>query len=190
MTVIVQANVEAIAALTSNTDEANSHLAKHTELMQQIFVALQQPVLVPKPSFTAQNWDQLNQTCEADVLLPRAIIRVEEMMGETESKVAPSNAVAATRPSVVPATKAEAEAEVADENPTSCQASVAEDVDVIRAGAEARDDDLPITSTANDGDMEDDDEEDGESLDLPDAGEDLDDDDDDDDDNDDEFTIQ
>ncbi|XP_024962493.1 uncharacterized protein LOC112502737 [Cynara cardunculus var. scolymus] len=111
---------------------------------------------------------------------------------ETESGVAPLNGVATAEQSTVPATDVEAEAEVdiADENPTFCEALVVEDVDVVRAGAEARDDDLPITSATNVGDMEDDDEdeEDGEYSNLHDAVEDVYDDDE--DDNDDDFTIQ
>ncbi|XP_024963914.1 uncharacterized protein LOC112504209 [Cynara cardunculus var. scolymus] len=109
MQVVVQANDEAINTLTSKADEANSHLAKHTELMQQILATLQQPILAPETSFNAED---------------------------------------------------------------------------------PRDDDLPITSAANAGDMEDDDEdEDGDSPDLPDACEDLGNDDDE-HDNDDNCTIQ
>ncbi|XP_024978957.1 uncharacterized protein LOC112516167 [Cynara cardunculus var. scolymus] len=122
--------------------------------------------------------------------------------GETESGAALSNAVAAAEPAAVPATQTKVEAhpkaevEVADENPTSCEALVVEDVDVVRAGVEAHDEDLPIISTANAGDMEDDDEddeddegEDSDSSDLPNAGEDLGNDDDEyDDDHD--FTVQ
>ncbi|XP_024965804.1 nucleolin-like [Cynara cardunculus var. scolymus] len=106
----------------------------------------------------------------------------------TESGAASLNVVVAAEPAVL-VTEAEAdahpeaeadahpEAEVADENPTYFEALIVENVDAVRAGTEAHDEELPITSVANASDMEDDDE---------DGGEDLDDDDDDDDD---EFTI-
>ncbi|XP_024961552.1 nucleolin-like [Cynara cardunculus var. scolymus] len=137
------------------------------------------------------NLDRTNVNPSDNVDEPSTIAKE----GETESGDAAAEAVAAETV-VVPANHSEAEAhpeaevEVADENPTSCEAPEAEDVDTIRASAEARDEDLPITFAANAGDMEDDDEdEDGDSPDLPDAGEDLGNDDDEDDDDDD-FTIQ
>ncbi|XP_024965923.1 vacuolar import and degradation protein 30-like [Cynara cardunculus var. scolymus] len=107
MQVDIQANAETVNALSSKADEANSHLAKYMELMQQILVALQQPISTAKSSFTVDD---------------------------------------------------------------------------------PRDDDLPVTSAANAGDLddddddEDDDKEDGEYPDLPNAGKHLDDDDDKDDD--------
>ncbi|XP_024958884.1 putative uncharacterized transmembrane protein DDB_G0290641 [Cynara cardunculus var. scolymus] len=199
-----------LLAVRAEDDEANAHLAKHTELMQHILTTLQQPIPEPELSFNAENRDQLDQTCEATVLLACAVTKLEEMMalhictvdhffgycskaiakeGETESGATPSNVVDPAEPAV-PMT--EAEVDVVDENPTFYEAPVAEDVDVVRAGVEARDEDLPpITSAANAGDMEDDDEDaDGESLNLSDVSEDLDDDDDDEDDDDNDYTIQ
>ncbi|XP_024962847.1 DNA topoisomerase 1-like [Cynara cardunculus var. scolymus] len=107
--------------------------------------------------------------------------------------------VVAVETAVIPVTHTEVEdpratgneVEVADENLTSCEAPKAEVVDeTVRAITEARDEDLPITYAADAGNMKDDDEdEDGDSPNLPDAGKDLGDDDDEDDDDDD-FTIQ
>ncbi|XP_024964196.1 uncharacterized protein LOC112504489 [Cynara cardunculus var. scolymus] len=133
------------------------------DVMKQILVALQQPILVVEPSFTADDRYQLYQ-------------------GETAIEAGPSDAAVA----VVSATKAEAEAEgeatVADDSPTSCAAPVVEDVDAARA--EARDNDPTVTSATDAGDLDDedsDDEEDDESPDLPNTGKDLDDENDDDD---------
>ncbi|XP_024963303.1 centromere-binding protein 1-like [Cynara cardunculus var. scolymus] len=85
------------------------------------------------------------------------------------------------------APRAEVDAVVACDIPTSSEAAIVEDVDAI-----PRDDDLPITSTpiAGNGGDEDDEEDDEESdeLDLPDSGNDPDGDDDDDDEDD--ITIQ
>ncbi|XP_024963889.1 uncharacterized protein LOC112504170 [Cynara cardunculus var. scolymus] len=123
--------------------------------MKQILVALQQPIPTAELSFTADDCDQLNQAHEANVIM------------------APTKAEAPI---------AEAEAVVIDDSPTSYEVLVAEDVDAARA--EARDGDPPVTSAADTGDL-DNDEEDGESLELRDAGKDLDDNDDEDNDDDD-----
>ncbi|XP_024965464.1 uncharacterized protein LOC112505742 [Cynara cardunculus var. scolymus] len=96
----------------------------------------------------------------------------------------------ATHDAEVEAPRAETKAEVVCDIPTSSEAIIAEEVDVVQV--EARNDDLPITSTPVVGDVEDenedDDDEDGDSPDLPNSGSDLDDEDDDDDEYD--FTIQ
>ncbi|XP_024965487.1 G2-specific protein kinase nim-1-like [Cynara cardunculus var. scolymus] len=88
----------------------------------------------------------------------------------------PSDAAAATKPA---APKSEVEAEVVNEIPTSYETLIAEEIYVVRANAEAHDDDLPITSAADAADVEEDDEEDdeedGESPNLPDSGSDVDD---------------
>ncbi|XP_024962887.1 nucleolin-like [Cynara cardunculus var. scolymus] len=113
--------------------------------------------------------------------------------GEIRSNTArPSVAATPTKPAA-PATndvEAEAEVEVVCDIPTCSEASIAEDVDAIRA--EACDDDLPIISSPVVGDVEDEEEDDddkeGDSPDLPYSGSDLDDKDDDDDEDD--FTIQ
>ncbi|XP_024958933.1 ribosomal L1 domain-containing protein CG13096-like [Cynara cardunculus var. scolymus] len=183
--------------------------------MKQILATLQQPIQAAEPSFTADDREQLHLACEANVIMARALTKLEELMkfqihtvdhffgycsktivkeGETVTKAGPCDVDA------VPATEVEAEApiaedevDVADESPTSYEALITKDVEVARA--KARDDDPPITSAADAGDLDEDsdDEEYDESLDLPDTGKDLDDDEDEDedeDDDDDDFTIQ
>ncbi|XP_024965900.1 uncharacterized protein LOC112506102 [Cynara cardunculus var. scolymus] len=108
--------------------------------------------------------------------------------GEIRSDAGPSTAVVASLPAApttdkdeAEAPRAEADANVVNEIPTSYEALAPEEVDVVRADTKARDDDLPITYATNAGDVEDDDEEDddenGESPDLPDSDSELDDDD-------------
>ncbi|XP_024995843.1 glutamic acid-rich protein-like [Cynara cardunculus var. scolymus] len=183
MQVAVQANVEAICALTSKADETHSHLAQQRKVMKKILTTLQQPIPTAELSFTVDDREQLHPAREANVIMA----------------FGPSDAAAA-----IPATKAEAEASIAeaeasiaeaeaaavvDDSPASYEVPVAKDVDVART--EAPHEDPPVTSTADGGDLDDeysDDEDDDESPDLPDIGKDLDDDDDEDDDDDD-FTI-
>ncbi|XP_024974767.1 uncharacterized protein LOC112512864 [Cynara cardunculus var. scolymus] len=140
----------------------------------------------------------------------QAAVRINiKAVSTLTSKVDKANAQGETELNVdvaiVPTTQIETEApraianevEIVDENPTSHEAPKAEVVDqIIRAGAEARDEDLPITSAAdagnNEDDDKDDDDENNDSPNLPDAGKDFgdDDDDDDEDEDDDNFTIQ
>ncbi|XP_024989225.1 uncharacterized protein LOC112523777 [Cynara cardunculus var. scolymus] len=73
MQVAIQANAEAIVALTSKADEENSHLSPQTEVMKQILATLQQPILAAEPSFTADDREQLHQAREANVIIaPKA----------------------------------------------------------------------------------------------------------------------
>ncbi|XP_024964677.1 glutamic acid-rich protein-like, partial [Cynara cardunculus var. scolymus] len=104
-------------------------------------------------------------------------IEVKEVKDQLSSVQTEAEAPRATANEVV----------VVNENPTAHEAPEAEIVDeTVRAGAEAHDEDLPITSVADASDKEDDDEDDDDdSPNLPDAGKDLGEDDDDD-----KFTIQ
>ncbi|XP_024962649.1 uncharacterized protein LOC112502868 [Cynara cardunculus var. scolymus] len=61
---VVQANAEAIAALTSKADEAHTQFFQQAELMQQVMVALCQPALVPPLSFTVDDCVQLYEAPE------------------------------------------------------------------------------------------------------------------------------
>ncbi|XP_024984082.1 ribosomal L1 domain-containing protein CG13096-like [Cynara cardunculus var. scolymus] len=159
-------------------------------------LALRQPALVTPPSFTTNDRTQFHETREATNSLASALTRLEEMMvlqihsvdqlssicsqalakeGEIRSNAAgPSAETSAptTQDAKAEASRAraEADAEVVYNIPTSSEAAIAEDADVIRAEAH-----------------EDDDEE-GDSPDLPDSNSDLDDDNDNDDEDD--FTIQ
>ncbi|XP_024995583.1 ribosomal L1 domain-containing protein CG13096-like [Cynara cardunculus var. scolymus] len=182
----------AVETIFIKMDEVHKGMPQKDEVAADLLAVRAKPILAPEPSFTAGDRAQLDDTREAAVLLACAMTRVEEMMAlqiQTVDHFFVTDAEAE-------APRVKAEVDVADENPTSCEAPVVEDVDVVRPNTEARDNNLPINFVVNAGDMEDDDEEDDEvdieSSDLPDAGKDLDDDDDDDDeedDDDDDFTI-
>ncbi|XP_024963091.1 nucleophosmin-like [Cynara cardunculus var. scolymus] len=65
----VQADAEAIAALTSKADEAHTQYVQQAELLQQVLVALCHTVPVPSPSFTDDDHAQLNESREATISL-------------------------------------------------------------------------------------------------------------------------
>ncbi|XP_024964105.1 uncharacterized protein LOC112504396 [Cynara cardunculus var. scolymus] len=167
--------------------------------MQKILDLLQHPTPVPEPSFTEV--DRLSDFEQRLDLIANALNNLtSHYVDDKEGEKYLPQVVVPTTPADVDAQDERAEADEANvevvdaitSHEPEVVAEAEDNDDVVRA--DGRDEDLPITSTANVGDKENEDDEDetDDPLSFPDARQDLgvDDDDDDEDDDDDDFTIE
>ncbi|XP_024990668.1 pheromone-processing carboxypeptidase KEX1-like [Cynara cardunculus var. scolymus] len=172
----------------SNNTEDTSGPYEEPTMEKEYDMAGDVKLLLPAVETVLIKMDELHKDMSRrdEVAADLSAVRAEVQEAKATSEpVAPT-----TNEAEVP--RVEAEAEVVNEILTSYEAPIVEDIDAVQADAEANDDDLPFSSTADAGDVEEDDEEnDGEDANspgFPDSHSDLDDDDEDDDEDD--FTIQ